>query len=227
MGEPFRAAKDGENPIDTWFNRADANHDGALTLAEFTLDGDRFFLMLDRDHDGEIDPNDIDYYETELLPEIRVGTGFGGDGAAYQPAASHPRYGSVGVGGGHGAGGGPISDSGEPGLGSGSGSGSGSGLGAGQAQGQEGESTPPPPRAPRYDSVKRGAARYGFFDFPEPVSIADRNFNRGVSALEFRDAARTRFNALDANHDGKILRAELPDIEPPVVGHRRRGRADR
>lgn len=52
MGEPFR----GEDPIGAWFAGADANHDGVVTEAEFIADADRVFLLLDREHDGEIDP---------------------------------------------------------------------------------------------------------------------------------------------------------------------------
>src|SRR4051812_34403425 len=65
MGEPFRADRD---PQDIWFDQADINHDGALTLAEFTKDAGRWFLALDRGHDGEIDPDDIEYYESTLVP---------------------------------------------------------------------------------------------------------------------------------------------------------------
>ncbi|HEX7849985.1 MAG TPA: EF-hand domain-containing protein, partial [Sphingomonas sp.] len=77
MGEPFR----GPDPIGAWFDGADANRDGALTLAEFVADADRFFLRLDRGHDGEIDPDDIDYYETVLAPEVRAGGEGGMTGA--------------------------------------------------------------------------------------------------------------------------------------------------
>ena len=34
-----------------------------------------------------------------------------------------------------------------------------------------------------------GAARFGYFDYPEPVVVADTNFDRGVDAREFRAAA--------------------------------------
>ena len=164
MGEPFR----GPDPIGAWFDGADANHDGALTLAEFTADADRFFLKLDRGHDGEIDPDDIDYYETVLAPEVRTGGEGGMTGAR------------------------PSGGGGE----------SGSGQSA----------------TPRYSDVKRGAARFSFFDYPEPITVADTNFNRGVDPREFRDAAADRFAMLDTNHDGKITRAELPKLNAPAAG---------
>ncbi|OAN66077.1 hypothetical protein A7X12_11730 [Sphingomonas sp. TDK1] len=73
MGEPFRGTTDGKAPQDAWFDGADANHDGALTLDEFRDDAMRWFKVLDRKGDGEIDPADIEYYETVLAPEARGG----------------------------------------------------------------------------------------------------------------------------------------------------------
>ncbi|WP_165831024.1 EF-hand domain-containing protein [Sphingomonas pokkalii] len=73
MGEPFRGQPDGKAPQDAWFDGADANHDGALTLDEFRDDAARWFKVLDRKGDGEIDPGDIEVYETVLAPEARGG----------------------------------------------------------------------------------------------------------------------------------------------------------
>ncbi len=73
MGEPFRGTPDGKAPQDAWFDEADADHDGALTLDEFRDDAMRWFKILDRKGDGEIDPADIEYYETVLAPEARGG----------------------------------------------------------------------------------------------------------------------------------------------------------
>ena len=196
MGEPFR----GPDPIGAWFDAADANHDGALTLAEFTADADRFFLRLDRGHDGEIDPDDIDYYETVLAPEVRTVGGGGMVGG--RAAGGGGRRGGGGGGGRHGGGGGGGRGGGYGGGGSGGSGGSGSGSDA-QA---------------RYSDVKRGAARFSFFDYPEPITVADTNFNRGVDPKEFRDAAADRFAMLDTNHDGKITRAELPKLNAPAAG---------
>jgi len=192
MGEPFR----GPDPMGMWFDGADTNHDGVLTLAEFTADADRFFQRLDRGHDGEIDPDDIDYYETVLAPEIRTG-GEGGM-AASRPSGGGRRGGGGGRhgGGGSGRGGGRMG-----------GGGSGDGQSSGSSDSQ-----------PRYSDVKRGAARFSFFDYPEPVTVADTNFNRGVDPREFRDAAAERFAMLDTKHDGKITRAELPKLSAPAAG---------
>ena len=72
MGQPFRSEPGGTAPQDLWFNAADTDHDGSLSLAEFQADARHFFAMLDVKGDGEIDPDDIEYYETVLAPEIRV-----------------------------------------------------------------------------------------------------------------------------------------------------------
>jgi hypothetical protein len=195
MGEPFR----GPDPVGMWFDGADTNHDGVVTLAEFTADADRFFLRLDRGHDGEIDPDDIDYYETVLAPEIRTG---GEGGMAAGRSSGGARRG--GGGGRHGGGGG-----GGGGRGGGR---MGGGGGGGDSQSSGGDAQP------RYSDVKRGAARFSFFDYPEPVTVADTNFNRGVDPKEFRDAAAERFAMLDTNHDGKLTRAELPKLSAPAAG---------
>jgi hypothetical protein len=72
MGEPFRPASGGPSPDVAWFQGADINHDGRLTMPEFRADAIRFFAALDIKHDGEIDPDDIERYETQILPEVRA-----------------------------------------------------------------------------------------------------------------------------------------------------------
>jgi Ca2+-binding EF-hand superfamily protein len=216
MGEPFRSPRDGPSPVDLWFNGADTNHDGALSRAEFRADAQRFFELLDRQHDGEIDPDDIEYYETVLLPEIRVGSFVGGSpggggGGGHRGGRGGHRGGGGGGGGGYGGGD----------VGGGHG-GSGHFAGADGDSGQEEEGSEPS-KAPAYDSVKQGAARFSFFDYPEPVVAADRDFNRGISPDEFQAAADSRFDALDTNGDGMIKRAELPRFDPPTAGPHRGG----
>jgi hypothetical protein len=76
MGEPFRPkgdAKDfGDDPIKRWFDQADRNHDGKLTLGEMTLDADRFFATLDKDGNGELLPDEVNAYEQDVAPEVRL-----------------------------------------------------------------------------------------------------------------------------------------------------------
>lgn len=182
MGEPFRGTPGGPAPQDAWFDGADSNHDGALSEDEMIADAARFFAALDQRKDGEIDPDDIERYETVLAPEIRT-SGFGG--------------GPGGDGGGRGRG---SRRGGPPG-----GPGGGEGPGGGDGDGPRGGTG-------REVRMKQGAARFGYLDYPEPVTVADRNLNRGVDPAEFAKAASARFAMLDANHDGRIEKVELPRL---------------
>jgi hypothetical protein len=65
-GEPFR----GGDGLAAWFSGADADHDGALTPAEFRADALRFFKTLDTDGDGAIDGFEVQRYEAQVAPEI-------------------------------------------------------------------------------------------------------------------------------------------------------------
>ena len=168
MGQPFHGTDAAPDPERVWFDSADGNRDGTISRAEFQGDASRFFAMLDRKHDGEIDPDDIDYYENTVAPEVRSGSGGAGMVAA-----------------------GPDSEGGG--------------------------------KAPAYDAGKLGAARFSYFQLPEPVTAADRNFNRGVDAREFADAADKRFASLDKNHDGKLGWDELPHVSGRAVMMRRGG----
>lgn len=87
MGEPFRATPGGKPPEEIWFEGVDTNHDGALSLVEFSVDAARFFATLDVDHNGEIDPGEIDRYERVVAPEVRTG------GAAWHGARRRGGFG--------------------------------------------------------------------------------------------------------------------------------------
>lgn len=69
-GEPFRAPAGAPYPVATWFQGADANHDGALTRDEFVADALRFFAVIDANHDGVIDGFEVSAYENHIAPEI-------------------------------------------------------------------------------------------------------------------------------------------------------------
>jgi hypothetical protein len=73
MGEPFRRAQGPGEPVERWFQGADTDHDGALSVTEFQADATRFFAALDVDHDGEIAPDEISRYETQVAPEVQSG----------------------------------------------------------------------------------------------------------------------------------------------------------
>lgn len=76
MGEPFRARDRDDDTLADWFEQADKNHDGRLTIEELQADAERFFALLDVNHDGEIDPDEITRYENVVAPETRAGEHF-------------------------------------------------------------------------------------------------------------------------------------------------------
>ena len=73
MGEPFRG-ESAAGQLRAWFNGADTDRNGALSLAEMRADADRYYLVLNLNRDREIDPTELRAYE-QAVPEIRVGMG--------------------------------------------------------------------------------------------------------------------------------------------------------
>jgi Ca2+-binding EF-hand superfamily protein len=67
------------------------------------------------------------------------------------------------------------------------------------------------------------AGRFGLLQIPEPVTAADANFNRGVSAEEFRSAANSRFRLLDASNTGRLTLPELRGIRQAAASASYRG----
>ncbi|MCW3847637.1 hypothetical protein OF829_10315 [Sphingomonas sp. LB-2] len=88
MGEPFVGDK-ANPPALTWFNGADADKDGKVSIYEFEDDAQRFFKTLDLDHSGEIDPQENERYE--LLIQQAISDSGGGVGRGmdrgYDPEA--------------------------------------------------------------------------------------------------------------------------------------------
>jgi Ca2+-binding EF-hand superfamily protein len=185
MGEPFRADSRADGLAD-WFRQADHNHDGQLSLDEMQADADRFFALLDVNNDGEIDPDEIERYETVVAPEISSAAHFA-MASMDAPAPESGGGGHGGYGGGHGGGGHRHG---------GGGGGGGRSFGGGDSD------------------QHQGAGRFGLLDLPEPVTAADTNFNRGVSREEFRQAAAQRFIALDLDHHGYLSLSSLQSIRP-------------
>jgi hypothetical protein len=73
MGEPIRARKPNEDTLARWFGQVDRNRDGFLTPDELQADAQRYFTeVLDTNHDGQIDPEEIIHYEWTVAPEIQV-----------------------------------------------------------------------------------------------------------------------------------------------------------
>jgi hypothetical protein len=77
MGEPFRPNGRDDDALADWFRQADLNDDNQLTIEEMQQDAARFFAMLDVNHDGEIDPDEITRYENVVAPEIASSAHFG------------------------------------------------------------------------------------------------------------------------------------------------------
>jgi hypothetical protein len=84
MGEPFRSEDPAADNVGAWFAPADADRDGALSLAEMEADAGRFFTALDTDRDGELGPEEVSAYEMNVAPEVQLGmqmrARFGGPG---------------------------------------------------------------------------------------------------------------------------------------------------
>jgi hypothetical protein len=92
-GEPFHGA-DG---LAAWFARADTDHDGSLSLAEFQADAMRFFKTLDTNGDGVVDGFETQAYEENIAPEIAAND-------FDRPDTDQPRAGGEGGRGGRGGG---------------------------------------------------------------------------------------------------------------------------
>lgn len=67
---------------------------------------------------------------------------------------------------------------------------------------------------PGFDDALQGAARYALLNIPQPVAAADADFNRGITAAEFRAAAAERFRMLDRANAGRVSFAQLSDLVP-------------
>ena len=94
MGEPFRARSRSDDTLALWFAQADRNQDALLTPDEMQSDAERFFMRLDSNHDGEIDPEEVVAYEWEVAPEIQVNSRWRRSGG--QAAADRSRVGATG-----------------------------------------------------------------------------------------------------------------------------------
>ena len=189
MGEPFHGHRGDPYPVEKWFARADANHDGQLTEEEFLADADLFFATLDTNHDGVIDGFEISDYERliapEILPRIRgLEAGEGMDEALSfneQEGQGRPR-GRRGRGGG----------------------------------GERRDQTAPG-RELAGDRQSQGAGLFSLLPDPEPVASASSDLNGRVTHADWREAARRRFQRLLPTGKSAKTTLTLADLPKPPV----------
>ena len=97
-GRPYRAAPGEPYPVAVWFKDTDRDHDGFLERGELRADAAAFFAILDSNHDGVIDIDEVNAYERVLVPEILRGR----PQAMLEPRIILAQMGGGGGGGGHG-----------------------------------------------------------------------------------------------------------------------------
>lgn len=79
------------------------------------------------------------------------------------------------------------------------------------------QNTAKPDRRTKEDGLVepvQGAGRYALLDMPQPVAAADANFDRSITAAEFRNAAAYRFQLLDGTGTGRLT---LPALEQQLA----------
>jgi hypothetical protein len=82
-GEPYRAPPGMPYPLSSWWSRIDPGNAGQVGAAALVGDAERFFAVLDVNHDGVIDGFETTAYENKTVPEILQNAGPGGlQGAA-------------------------------------------------------------------------------------------------------------------------------------------------
>ena len=187
-GEPFRSEPGQPYPVVAWFRQADANHDGKLDRGEFRADAERFFHMLDRNGDGVVKDNEINYYERVLVPEINAGAG----SARRAPIPGQPRLILAQMGG---MGATPPID---PGGGSAS-------------------TDSSAPKLRESDGPLQGAATYGLLNDPEPVRSADTRLDGRITLAEFLARADHNFDVLDFDGRGYLTLDSLPETSAQRV----------
>ena len=185
-GEPFR----GEGGLPRWFAQVDADHDGAVTLAEFRADAQNSFKVLDTNHDGVIDGFEMQAYEHDIVPEIGL-LSFDEGGEAGERRA---RRGGGGTGG---RGGGPARTR----------DGGGSHVDPEALLRQQ--STARVPTAGR-----DGAARFSLLNEPQPIAAADADLDGKVTLAEWMAMTDRRFAKLDYQKTGRLTLASLLAGQP-------------
>lgn len=178
MGEPF-VAPAGQAPLALWLAKSDTDRNGSVSLAELTLDGERFFKTLDVDGDGRIGGFEMSRYEEDIAP------------AALRAAAGARPVGSESV------------DRGGKALGDFSGRAKPATGRAGLPGGMSGA------ELSLADSGSSSGSDPGLESIPQPVAMTDADMSGSVTVEEFARAASRRFGMLDINKNGLLEATEL------------------
>jgi len=215
-GKPFRAKPGAPYPLVDWFRQADKDGDGKLELAEFIADSMAFFKVLDRNGDNIISPQEVAFYEQRIAPEVlgmRVDVRNGAL-VVRRPALILTQGYPGGIGGIPGGGG--MGDGGSSGRSHGNGP---------IAPEHDDTDTTDAAKAKPYDASGVGAAPYGFFNEPEPVTAADLHFRGLISRGDFAQAAENHFAILDPDGHGFVALDTLPStLVQRRLNHGRRRR---
>lgn len=179
MGEPFIAPA-GQSPVAAWVTKADSDRNGSISLAELTIDGERFFKTLDVDGDQRVGGFEMTRYEEDVAP------------AALRAAAGARPVGSQSIDRGGRAAGDFSGRSGNPRRGR-----------AGLPGGMTG------PQLSLSGGRPTGGSDGGLLSIPQPVAMTDIDMSGSVTVDEFARAAARRFGLLDVNKNGLLEVGEL------------------
>jgi hypothetical protein len=188
-GQPFRAPMSAPYPVVDWFRQANKKGDGQLTHAEFVADAAAFFDVLDRSHQGVLEPYDIEVYEHRIAPEV-LGYRVNVTASAAERKLWRAQYApNIPFGG-------PGSGMGDPGT----------PHGDYDHENENNEGRGPPLE----DESGLGAGPYSFFAAPEPITEADIDLRGFVKKANFLQLADRHFSELDSGARGFLTLDKLP-----------------
>jgi hypothetical protein len=194
-GEPFWSHAGQVYPVVQWFNQVDVNKDGKIDKVEFTADAEAFFKRLDKNGDGTLTSDEIYIYEHEIVPQIlnngQASLNTGLIRASYQLTPDQVTSN-------------PDATVNYDHEGS-------------RAEDASNQAAAEAAKALR--ALNEGAAFFTFFNDPEPVMSADRNFDFKISHKEFMDQSDRHFARLDTKGAGYLVLADLPRTPAEIFVH--------